>query len=127
MIIKRVNIWSIEPIFCSNFNYIPSSKTVKTKNNKSVLFLGGKVCVSLGQSTDTRAQQFLGTEQVSSANSNSPKFNLVRKLSDPGGTIGKKLQNNQLLFLDLHLCTSYLFVNQTNDSPDRNCSYCVIC
>ena len=46
MIIKRVNIWSIEPIFCSNFNYISSSKTEMTKNNKSVLFLGGK-CVYL--------------------------------------------------------------------------------
>ena len=81
-----------------------------TKNSKSVLFLGGKVCVSLGQSTDTRAQQqFLGTEQVSSANSNSPKFNLVRKLSDPGGTIGKKIQNNQLLFLDLYICVHLIF------------------
>ena len=47
------------------------------------------MCIS-GQSTDTQAQQFLGTEQVSSANSYSLKFNLVRKLSDPGGIIGKK-------------------------------------
>ena len=60
------------------------------------------MCIS-GQSTDTQAQQFLGTEQVSSANSYSLKFNLVRKLSGPGGTIGKKIQNNQLLFLDLYL------------------------
>ena len=108
MIIKRVNIWSIEPICCSYFNYIPSSKTVKTKNNKSVLFLGGKVCVSLGQSTDTRTQQFLGTEQVSSANSNSPKFNLVRKLSDPGGTIGKKYKTINFCFW-IYICVHLIF------------------
>ena len=127
MIIKRVNIWSIEPIFCSN--YIPSSKTEMTKNNKSVLFLGGKVCVSLAHRVQTHGHSSSWAQSRSRLQIPTLQSSiwLESRPTLDGGTIGEKLQNNQLLFLDFYLCTSYLFVNQTNDSPDRNCSYCVIC
>ena len=66
------------------------------------------MCISGPQSTDTQAQQFLGTEQVSSANSYSLKFNLVRKLSDPGGTIGKNYKTINFCFW-IYNCVHLIF------------------